>query len=407
MDVLDTLAAACPAGGARRAEPGDAVDGVVPRVVARPAGIPELSSVLSAAADAGLAVVARGNGTKLDWGLPPTTLDLVVDTTAMAGVVEHTSGDLVLRALAGTTLAEVQSLLASHRQWLPLDEVVPGSTLGGVVATALSGPGRHTYGGVRDLLIGVTAVRADGVVAHAGGKVVKNVAGYDLAKLFTGSYGTLAVLGELVFRLRPLPVARRFVQHVVPPAELSAALGALRRAPAAPTALELARRGDGPYVLTVLLEGRPGPLEARAAELAGRLGRPERADEVAPPTWGALPGACTLKVTAPLAALPGLLDVAGRAAVAAGVAADLRAHPGVGTCLVGLPDDVVAVGEVLGALRRFLGGTGWATVLRGPREVRSTLDVFGPTPGLALMARVKAQLDPDGRLAPGRFVVAA
>lgn len=405
MRVLGALEAACP-GGVRPADAVDAVDGAVPRLLARPVDTGQLSAVLSVAAGDGLAVVAKGNGTKLDWGLPPQALDLVLDLTAMTGVLEHAPGDLVLRALAGTPLADVQALLAPHRQWLPVEEVVPGSTLGGVVATGLSGPGRHTYGGVRDLLIGVTAVRADGVVARAGGKVVKNVAGYDLAKLFTGSYGTLAVLAELVFRLRPLPPARRFLQHVVPATELASLLGVLRRSPEAPTALELTRRGDGPYGLTVLLEGRPGPLEARQSELAKQLGRPERVVEAAPPGWGALPGPCTLKASAPLAAVPGLLDAAHRSAATAGAVADLRAQPGVGIVLVGLPGDVGVVAEVLGALRRHLAGSGWATVLCGPQEVRAALDVFGPVPALDLMARVKAQFDPDGRLAPGRYVVA-
>ena len=188
----------------------------------------------------GLSVVARGAGTKLDWGNPPASADLMVDLSLMDKVIEHEPGDLVARVQAGTTLAHLSEVLGSKGQRFPVDEVVAGSTVGGVVSTGLSGPLRYMYGAVRDLVLGITVVRADGVVAHAGSKVVKNVAGYDLAKLFTGSYGTLGILTELTLKLKPVPMAQRFVVTSCPsPGDLTALLSALSWCQAAPTAIEL------------------------------------------------------------------------------------------------------------------------------------------------------------------------
>src|SRR5919199_6892806 len=164
------------------------------------------------AADRGLAVVPRGRGTKLAWGRPPERVDLLVDLSRMAAVQDHAAGDLIVDVRAGTPLTAVQETVARAGQRLALDDPLGGATVGGALATNLSGPLRVGFGSARDLLIGVTLVRADGVVAKAGGRVVKNVAGYDLGKLVIGSFGTLAVITGAVFRLHPLPAARSVVR---------------------------------------------------------------------------------------------------------------------------------------------------------------------------------------------------
>ena len=150
-------------------------------------------------------VVARGGGTKLDWGAPPSTVDLLVDLSGMNRVLEHAAGDLIVHAEPGVRLSQLQALVSQAGQRLAVDEQVPGSTVGGLVATGLCGPLRLAYGCIRDLLIGISVVRADGVVTKSGGKVVKNVAGYDLGKLYTGSFGTLGIVAEATFRLHPVP----------------------------------------------------------------------------------------------------------------------------------------------------------------------------------------------------------
>jgi len=214
--VLRALAGACPA--TRPAEAADAVAGVAPRYAASPASVAEAGAVMRVAAEQDLTVVARGSGSRLDWGAPPRSCDLVVDTLRLDRVVEHAAGDLVTRVQAGVGLRELGELLAAAGQQLALD-LMPGAngqdlagsaTVGGTLATGMAGPRRLRYGTPRDLVIGITVVRADGTVASSGGKVVKNVAGYDLGKLFAGSYGTLGLIAETVFRLHPLPTAAAY-----------------------------------------------------------------------------------------------------------------------------------------------------------------------------------------------------
>jgi len=184
---------------------GDAVDGVPARWVARPGSTEEVSTVLRVAAGLGLRVVARGRGTRLAWGVAPTALALLVDTSRMATVLAHVAGDLVVTGHAGLPMGALQRALAAHRQRLALDYDNPGGTIGDTIATAASGPLRYRYGSVRDLLIGITVVLADGTITRSGGKVVKNVAGYDLGKLYTGSLGTLGVITQAWLRLQERP----------------------------------------------------------------------------------------------------------------------------------------------------------------------------------------------------------
>src|SRR5689334_15280138 len=184
----------------RPATEDDAVLGVMPKQVAEPATIAEAAAVMQAAHEHGLTVVARGAGTRLHWGAPPRSAELVVDTRRLNRLVEHAAGDLVVTVEAGMLMSDLQALLAVQGQQLALDSPLPGSTVGGTLATAAAGPRRLLYGTARDLLIGVTVVRADGAVVKSGGKVVKNVAGYDLGKLYTGSYGTLGLIVSASFR---------------------------------------------------------------------------------------------------------------------------------------------------------------------------------------------------------------
>ncbi|HEY0932931.1 MAG TPA: FAD-binding oxidoreductase, partial [Trebonia sp.] len=179
-------------------------------LTASPASTREAAAVMRVAADHELAVLVRGGGSRLSWGVPPSRCDLVVATTRMSGVLEHAAGDLVARVAAGARMGDVAAVLARAGQEIALD-VPADATAGGVVASALAGPRRLRYGTPRDLLIGITIVRADGTAAKSGGKVVKNVAGYDLGKLFAGSAGTLGLITEVTFRLHPLPAARAYV----------------------------------------------------------------------------------------------------------------------------------------------------------------------------------------------------
>jgi len=405
--VLDALAKATD-GHASVAGGDDRVDGVPARWVAAPGSTEEAADVLRVAAEHGLAVVARGGGTKLGWGAPPRRLDLLLDTRRLDRVVEHAAGDLVVVVQAGVPLATLAARLAVAGQRLALDEVVPGSTVGGVVATGLAGPRRLLQGGVRDLILGATLVRADGVVTKSGGKVVKNVAGYDVAKLVCGSYGTLGLVTQAAFRLHPVAPAAAYVTVAAPdPAAVHAAVQSALHAQFVPTAIEVDRPADGPATVALLIEGTGAGVAGRTAQAVGALGPGAASGPEPPAGWGRLPaGDVLVKATTELAGLGRLLDGIALAATRAGLPAAVRGSAGAGVLYAGLPDDdPAAVASFVDALRGAAPAwSGSVVLLAAPPPVRAVVDGWGPVAGLALMRRVKDQFDPDSRLAPGRFV---
>lgn len=406
--VLAELADACGGDGARPAEDADAVAGVPPSFVAQPSRAAEVAAVAKIARARDLALVVRGRGTKLDWGMAPDRLDLVLDLSKMDRLVEHTPGDLVARVEAGMPLATVQEALAGARQWLPVEEVVPGSTIGGLLGTGICGPARMANGTLADLLTGVSFVRADGVLARSGGKVVKNVAGYNLTRLLAGSFGTLGVVTDVTVRLRPLPERRRFVlASFEEPAALAAPLAALLCSQLAISALEIDRpEPDAPIGLAALVEGSAHGVAVRAERAAKSMGTGRTAGDP-PPGWGSLPGPTTIKLSCPIASLPALVEVVAGLSKAHGCAAAVRGSAGVGVVFVGLDEELEtgAVASFLAALRDWVGAAGGsAVVLRAPGRVKAAFDLWGPVGGLELMRRVKSQFDPELRLAPGRFV---
>ena len=391
----------------RAAAPGDAVAGIAPRYVATPPDLRAASSLLAAAARHGLATVPRGHGSTVGWGRPPRRCDLVVDTTLLT-TIEHTAGDLIVQVGAGTPMADLDAALAGAGQRLSVDPVVPGSTVGGVVATGLCGPRRMLHGTVRDLIIGMTTVRADGAIVSSGGRVVKNVAGYDLGKLHTGALGTLGLIASVTFRLHPLPPALRVISAATGDAATAAAWRAsVRRSTTAPAAVELDWSAEGPLSLHVLLEGAEGGIEARAAEVAGLLGAADTAAEL-PPDWGMLPGApddTLLKI----AVAPGRVTETAAslrtAAEAVGIPVSIRGSAGAGVLYAALPAaaDAGTAADTVTGLRHSI-TEGALTVLRAaPGVLEQGLDLWGEVPGLPLMRAIKDRFDPDRILSPGRF----
>jgi len=280
--ILDDLRKVCDE-RTRPADDTDTVADVPARYVATPATTQEVSEVLRLATEHDLRVVARGAGTKLTWGAAPTGVDLVLDTTRISGVVEHAAGDLVVVVRAGTPVEALQATLADSGQQLALDVAQDGATIGGAVATNTSGPRRMLYGTLRDLLIGITFVRADGVVAKAGGKVVKNVAGYDFGKLLIGSYGTLGLVTQAAFRLHPLPMASRVLSAEVGEAKEAGRVAAeMVGSQVVPSAVDVDQPPEGPVTVAVLIEGTEDGVSKRAAVTAQMLGT-GAADGEAPP----------------------------------------------------------------------------------------------------------------------------
>jgi len=458
--VLAALATACPA--TRPAQPGDAVAGVMPRFAASPATIAEASDLLRAAAAHDLAVVPRGGSSKLGWGAPPRRCDLVVDTRAMDQVLEHAAGDLVVRVQAGVSLAQLGEVLAGAGQQLALDpppySAPPtagsaaasgwqGATVGGVLATGAAGPRRLRYGTPRDLLIGITVIRADGTVAHSGGKVVKNVAGYDLGKLFTGSFGTLGLIVEAVFRLHPRPASAAYVTvDCDGPDEAYYAVAAAAGSELAPSAVELDRPArDQPARVAVLLEGDPDGTAERTGLMAALLGKGAATHPDAPSWWGwpangrsgngqsadgqpdgaadAGEAGTLVRIGFWAAGLPQILRAVDAAALGAGLdpAIGGSAAAGVIYAAVGPDADPAAVAAFVSGLREALArGDGdarpasapvpdgppvlaSAVVVHAPPKARDLMDLWGPVPSLSLMCAVKDQFDPGHRMAPGRF----
>jgi len=252
------------------ASPDDAVAGTQARYVGAPTSTTEAAALLRAAAGLGLTVAARGTGSRLDWAPAPASCDLIVDTGRLDKILEHTAGDLVVSVQAGVRLETLAKVLAAAGQRLALDPAGSTGTIGGVVATGAAGPLRYRYGSPRDLLIGITVIRADGTIAKAGGKVVKNVAGYDIGKLFAGSYGTLGLITEATFRLHPLPESTAWVSLDCPdPASAAAAVRTIADSPVTPSAIEL----DWPHASAALSVA--ALLEGDAESVALRVGRLE------------------------------------------------------------------------------------------------------------------------------------
>ena len=406
----EALSSACD----RVEEPGelDRVDGVRPGLVTRPATTEQVAEVLRAAAGHGLTAVPRGSGTKMTWGRAPTSADVLVDVSAMDRVLDHAAGDLIVDVEAGARLSEVQESLAGAGQRLGLDETVPGASVGGTLATNASGAQRLLTGTARDLLIGVTLVRADGVVAKAGGRVVKNVAGYDLGKLLIGSFGTLAVVTRAVFRLHPVPAARAWVSAPVGDAtEAHRLVQVLVHSQAVPSAIEIDWPASGPRVVSVLLEGRPGGVEGRVASTRAALGAgaevADPASVVATYPWTTgLRGddrATALKLTFVISGLAEVLTAVGEAAAPV----SLRGSVGTGVVYAEIPsgtDPAAVVSTVSGLRAACARNAGALVVVDAPAAVKRSVDVWGPVGALDLMRQVKHRFDPDHRLAPGRFV---
>ncbi len=380
--------------------PVDGVAGVVPREVVRPTDVAEVADVLRAAAADGLSVVPVGGGSKTSWAARPTSCDLLLDTTGLDRVVEHVAGDLVVVAQAGVRLGDLQTRLGDAGQLLGLDPPEPGATLGGVVSANASGPRRRRYGTTRDLLIGVTVVLADGTVASAGGKVVKNVAGYDLGKLYTGAHGSLGVVVSTTWRLHPVPPARRVVVLDLPDAAAAGPLAVrLSRSTLTPSAIELFATAGGEGQLVVLFESIEASVDAQARAARVLLGGGSESG-LLPEVFGQRPGG-TDDVLLRLAYLPTALSAA-LAALPAGTPVAASAATGVAYAALPAPDALAGLADLRAALAPYDGS---AVVLRAPDAVRDRLDHWGPVgDAFELMRRVKQRFDPDGRMSPGRFV---
>ncbi|MBI4638319.1 MAG: FAD-binding oxidoreductase [Candidatus Rokubacteria bacterium] len=411
---------------AERARAAAAVDGVLPRWVVGPGSLAEVARTVALAHEAGLAVVPRGSGSAQALGAPPARVDLVLDMRRVADVVEYNPDDLTITVQAGLTAGALAARLRARRQFLPLDP--PGAaarTLGGLVATAGSGPLRARYGSVRDLLLGVRFVQADGVLTWGGARVVKSVSGYDIPKLMVGSLGTLGVLGELTLRLHPIPdFEATSLVTFSGPAAAAAFLGSLLDSTVQPSRVEFLNEGalaacEAPPALAAVavsiatveaaVRAQERLVDTFAREAGGRL------VPIGASFWdayGRRPARepIGLRVATLASLLGATVETIERSVESTG--RDARASIGgsgvFGTLDVGLDGvPLDAVGGLVARLRGVVAEAGGSVVIeRAPREIRATIDPWGPVLGgpLGLMRKVKEEFDPKGILNPGRFV---
>ena len=383
----------------------------------RPESLADLAALVRGTSGS---MLVRGGGTQLDWGGRVDPVDLVVDTGGLRDLLTYNPADLTASIGAGTPLAAFQARLASDRLLLALDpDVGEAATIGGLLATGDSGPARLRYGSLREQVIGVTLVLADGTVARSGGHVIKNVAGYDLAKLMHGSLGAFAIVAEIVVRLAPRPAASLTVAVGTDIAAATRITVAAMTGPVEPVAVEWISASEASTgTLLVRLEGGSGAVHTeagRVADLARQVGRESRVlDGVeAVEAWSARTSAVrggagdsSIRVAVLPADLGSVTDAVDRAAADAGVLASSVAALGLGTMSVLVRGGTPAGhAQVLAAARdAALGRGGTALVRSRPTEVDDHLDPLGPPPAsLALLRSVKHQFDPDGRLSPGRF----
>src|SRR5437879_24851 len=247
----------------------DAIASVQPKLVIEPGTASEIAEILRLSNEAGLAVIPRGGGTKLGWGNAPTRADVILSVARLTEIIEHAWADLTVTVEAGCTIQRLQETLAEHGQRLALDPLWPErATVGGVLSTNDSGALRLRFGALRDLIIGVTIALPDGTLASSGGKVVKNVAGYDLPKLVTGALGTLGVITRAVFRVHPLPRhMRSFSISAADGVEMQQFVLAVQNSKLAHTFLQSHFSGDTSPVSDILFEGTEAGLAAQEAQL--------------------------------------------------------------------------------------------------------------------------------------------
>lgn len=366
---------------------------------ATPTSESELAQVLSDAQRRGLKVVPRGGGTKSDWGNPPERTDVVLSTLGLGRVLEHAAGDMTVTVEAGCKISSLQQVVAQRGQRLALDPLWPDrATVGGVLATNDSGTLRHAFGSPRDLLLGVTVALPDGTLARSGGKVVKNVAGYDLPKLMAGAYGSLGVVTSATFRLHPVPRATRQLQFNVSWEAIDPFVQAVREAPLMTTGLQLVVNPGMAAGVDVRVEGSPEGV-ASAADAIAAFARVRRATPLDPPGRTTSEREALWVNPGPLAKVTFPPAAAGRVCRAVRDISAFMVAEAVGAGLVVFQTSDEAGAPGLARDITALDGT--LILLRGEPALKRRLNDAAMAGCLPLMRRVKHEFDPLGTLNPG------
>ena len=408
------------------------IDGFGPLPLYQPTSVSELTQRVRDAAGNGQAVYPLGGQTALGLGRTPTKAGLAVDIRNLNQVIDYPARDMTITVQAGITMARLQILLAPENQRLPIDvPCADRATLGGIIATNSSGPRRFGHGTLRDYVLGISAVNDQGQEIKAGGRVVKNVAGYDLCKLFIGSLGTLGVITQVTLKLKPLADEHALVALTCASENVEPLLDLLSQTRTRPVCLELLNGPaaskifpdagmpvpDAPWIVVVGFESNVQALEWQMQQLVrevrGRCKLDARLGRTATPLWQALADfPCLGCASRTLVTFKANMLSSGTASfcrqtVELAPQAMLQAHAGNGIVLghfVDLTEQRAAeVLQTLRVLAKHHHGT--VIILDCPPAWKRTLDVWGPPrPDVALMREVKNKLDPRNLFNPGRFL---
>jgi len=386
--------------------------GSVPNCIVYPHTTEELAQAIAYAHQNNWRVLTCGNCSKISWGGLGTCIDVVISTERINQLIEHAVGDLTVTVEAGMKFSKLQAILAEHRQFLALDPTAPESaTIGGIIATADTNSLRQRYGSVRDQLLGITFVRADGQIAKAGGRVVKNVAGYDLMKLFTGSYSTLGIISQATFRVYPLPEMSGTVVLTGTALAISQAAETLRGSALTPTQADLLStqvvsklgfgKGLGLIARFQSIVESVKEQSNRLLSVGEKLGLEgaiySAADEA--DLWQKLREQIDFGVTDVITCKIGVLPTAAVEVLTLVEMGLIHISSGLGVL------QLEGEGEVVKMRSLCEGNRGFLTILSAPIAVKQKVDVWGYTGNaLQIMRGIKEQFDGKNILSPGRFV---
>ncbi len=407
------------------------VDGKAPRLIVSPANPDEISEILRVANEEGASICTRSQGTKMDVGNTPRSMDIMLCMFRLGCILEHDSGNLTVTTEAGVRLSELQKALGDKKQFLPLDPMFSSScSIGGVLASNSNGPRRLRYGSVRDLLIGLKAVLPTGERIRAGGKVVKNVAGYDMCKLFVGSFGTIGIIIEATFKLYPLPeVQKTVLLPLESPSKAFELVSLLLDSLVLPSSIEvlnystlnaLSSKADlsfreGASCLAIRLEGFQESVKREISEISKMgigytriLEEPEQEEfwTVLSDFYHKSGSNFRFKASVPISIASSVFSKVEEYSKNLGLSMKLISHAGNGIVYGFFSaeelDKLIRFINELGSYTEKAGG--YLVVESAPTEIKEKINIWGYLPeGIKIMRNIKERFDPKGIMSPGRL----
>ncbi len=392
-----------------------------------PPTVEKLAAIVKWAHQEKCRLIPCGNGSKLDWGGLSQDIQLIVSTQKCDRLIEHAVGDLTVTVEAGIKLADLQAQLQATNQFLPIDPAFgEQATIGGILATADTGSWRERYGGIRDMVLGISFIRGDGEIAKAGGRVVKNVAGYDLMKLYTGSYGTLGIITQVTLRTYPLPEASKTIALTGDYTAVAQAMQTLRNSGLTPTAADLVSASvvdklgiaKNPALIirfqtiSQSIAQQLSQLESIAQQLNLQVSHYQDIDETNlwqrlseiirfPSSETAIIGKIGVIPTAVVNLLQQLETITANQELVM-----IHAGSGIGHLHIDNIDDEATYLTLIAKIRSFChDNDGFLTVLTAPNSIKQQLDPWDYSGNaLQIMRAIKQKFDPNNIFNPGRFV---